>query len=214
MHIEILVEDSSGARLLNILLPQLLGQQGEPHSWCLHSYKGIGRVPIGLTTKANPAHRILLAQLPKLLRGYVNSPSVDAVIVVLDSDRRDTTELLSELNAVAQKCYAKDKTYFHLATEEIEAWYLGDREALLAAYPRAKVAILDHYVQDSVCDTWELMADALHPGGSKAVKKVGHPLAGQIKHEWAAKIGPLMSLDQNLSPSFAALRDGLRRLAL
>ena len=43
MHIEILVEDSSGERLLRLLLPQILGPQGSPHTWRLHAYKGIGR---------------------------------------------------------------------------------------------------------------------------------------------------------------------------
>ena len=36
MHIEILVEDSSGEKLLQVLLPQFLGPQGEPHTWRLH----------------------------------------------------------------------------------------------------------------------------------------------------------------------------------
>lgn len=40
MHIEILVEDSSGERLLGILLPKLLGEHGTPHTWRLHAYKG------------------------------------------------------------------------------------------------------------------------------------------------------------------------------
>jgi hypothetical protein len=43
--------------------------------------------------------------------------------------------------------------------------------------------------------------------------KAGGPSAGDLKHEWAAKIGPLLDVDQNLSPSFAKLRDGLRRIA-
>ena len=33
MHIEILVEDSSGEKLLQVLLPQLIGPQGDPHTW-------------------------------------------------------------------------------------------------------------------------------------------------------------------------------------
>jgi hypothetical protein len=37
MHIEILVEDSSGQTLLETLVPKLLGMQGEPHSWRIHS---------------------------------------------------------------------------------------------------------------------------------------------------------------------------------
>jgi hypothetical protein len=137
MHIEILVEDSSGETLLRVLLPRLLGPQGEPHSWRLHAYKGIGRIPQGLLTKADPAKRILLDQLPKLLRGYGRTPGVDAVVVVLDTDKRDCAAFLAELESAAAACSPAPNTLFRLAIEEIEAWYLGDRDALLAAYPRA-----------------------------------------------------------------------------
>ena len=43
------------------------------------------------------------------------------------------------------------------AIEESEAWLLGDREALIAAYPDINLEILDTYVQDSQCGTWELL---------------------------------------------------------
>lgn len=71
----------------------------------------------------------------------------------------------------------------------------------------------DSYDQDSVCGTWELLADALYPGGSKAVQKAGWPLPGQLKHEWAGRIAPCMDVQANDSPSFRKFRDGLRRLA-
>jgi hypothetical protein len=212
MHIEILVEDSSGEALLRLLLPRLLGEQERPHTWRLHSYKGIGRIPKGLATQGDPAKRILLDQLPRLLRGYGLTPGIDAVVVVLDSDRRPCKDFLRELNALAQACQPRPLTLFRLAIEEIEAWYLGDRSALLRAYPKARRDVLDHYVQDSACGTWEVLADAVHPGGSAAVKKAGWPLSAQLKHDWAAKIGPLMSLDSNQSPSFGKLREGLLRL--
>jgi hypothetical protein len=134
------------------------------------------------------------------------------VVVVLDSDRRDCKAFLAELNAVQQTCQQPPNTLFRLAIEEMEAWFLGDRQALLAAYPRAKKDVLGRYEQDSVCGTWELLADAVHAGGSAAIRKAGWPLPGQIKHEWAERIGPLMDLDRNVSPSFRKLRDGLRRL--
>jgi len=38
------------------------------------------------------------------------------------------------------------------------------------------------------------------------------PLPGQVKHEWAKKIAPLMDMDRNVSPSFCKFRDGLRQL--
>ena len=212
MHIEILIEDSSGEKLLQSLLPMLLGPQGAPHTWRTHSYKGIGRIPRGLVTTGDPAKRILLSQLPRLLRGYGRTPGIDAVVVVLDADRRDCADFLAELKSVADLCNSPPTTLFRLAIEEMEAWYLGDRSALLNAYPKAKRAVLDHYVQDSTCDTWELLADAVYPGGSAVIKRAKWPLPGQVKHEWAEKIGPLMSPDQNVSPSFCKFRAGLLRL--
>ena len=73
MHIEILVEDKSGAKLLEILIPKILGPQGQPHFWRVHPYKGIGRIPPGLQPTGDPAKRILLDQLPRLLGGITAS---------------------------------------------------------------------------------------------------------------------------------------------
>lgn len=212
MHIEILVEDSSGEKLLSQLIPLILGEQGTLHTWRLKAYKGIGRIPQGLTVKADPAKRMLLDQLPRLLQGYGKTPGIDAVVVVVDSDRRNCKDFLQELNSVARGCNPIPTTLFRLAIEEMEAWYLGDREGLLKAYPRAKREVLDRYVQDSVCDTWELLADAVYAGGAAAIKKAGWPLPGQVKHEWAEKIAPFMHIDKNVSPSFGKFRDGLSRL--
>ncbi|MFG9904576.1 hypothetical protein ACG3RT_00995 [Pseudomonas aeruginosa] len=212
MHIEVLVEDSSGAKLIEALMPHVIGLEGEPHTWRIHPYKGIGRIPKGLTTQADPAKRALLNQLPRLLSGYGKTPGIDAVVVVLDNDNRDCKGFLAELKAVLQGCNPAPTTLFRLAIEEMEAWLLGDRDALLAAYPRAKRDVLGRYAQDSICGTWELLADAVYPGGQNAVRKLGWPLPGQIKHEWAEKIAPHMNVEANMSHSFGKFRDGLRRL--
>jgi len=212
MHIEILTEDASGAKLLEVVLPKLLGEHGELHTWRVHSYKSIGRIPKNLKPGTDAAKRILLDRLPVLLSGYGKTPGIDVVVVVLDSDRRDCAQFLAELKALAAGCNSALNVMFRLAIEEIEAWYLGDRQALQAAYPRAKADVLGRYVQDSACGTWELLADAVYPGGFAAIKKAGWPLPGQIKCEWAEKIGPLLDPDRNVSPSFGKLRDGLRGL--
>jgi hypothetical protein len=94
----------------------------------------------------------------------------------------------------------------------MEAWYFGDRDALLKAYPRARREVLDRYKQDAVCDTWEMLADAIYPGGMATIRKTGWPLPGQVKSEWAERIGPLLDLEKNVSPSFNKLRDGVRGL--
>lgn len=171
MHIEVLVEDSSGAKLIGTLLPAVIGDFDSPHTWRVLRYKGIGRLPAGLSVKADPAKRALLDQLPRLLTGYGKTPGIDAVVVVLDSDRRDCKSFLKELQTLLQRCRPAPNALFRLAIEELEAWYLGDRQALLAAYPRARKDVLGRYHQDSVCGTWEVLADAVHPGGLDGASK-------------------------------------------
>jgi hypothetical protein len=139
---------------------------------------------------------------------------VDAVVVVVDTDTRDWRAFLAELLAVANECEPRpNNIMFRLAIEEMEAWYFGDRAAIQAAYPQARQDILNRYHQDSVCGTWEMLADAVYPGGSRAIKKRGFPASGDAKHEWAQKITPHMDVEANSSPSFLKFVEGMRRLA-
>lgn len=133
-------------------------------------------------------------------------------MVLVDSDDRDCNAFLGELKGLLAQCKPAPNTLFRLAIEEIEAWYLGDRQAILAAYPKAKIAILDGYRQDSICGTWERLADAVYPGGSSAIRKAGWPLPGQVKREWAESIVRHMDVEKNQSPSFTQFREGIRRL--
>lgn len=213
MHIEVLVEDSSGAVLVESLVSRIIGEPSGSHSWRVHRYKGVGRIRPGLKAGTNAAHRQLLDQLPRLLQGYGRTPGIDAVVVVVDSDRQDCRQFLNDLLEVADSCErAPRQVMFRLAIEEVEAWYLGDRNAVVAAYPKAKRDVIERYVQDSVCGTWETLADCIYPGGSAKVRKEGWPLPGQLKHEWAEKIGPKLDLDGNASPSFNKFVKGIRRL--
>lgn len=128
MHLEVLIEDASGKIALEILLPKVLGEQGDPHTWRIHSYKGIGRIPKDLRGSIDASKRILLDRLPKLLNGYANTPGVDAVLVVLDSDTRPCVDFLAELKSVAEGTHPN--TLIRLAIEEMEAWFFGDQAAL------------------------------------------------------------------------------------
>lgn len=212
MHIEFLVEDQSGAKLLDNLLPRIIGPSGKHHSYRIHAYKGIGVIPKGLSPKKDARKRLLLDNLSRVLTGYASTPGIDAVVVVLDSDRKDCRAFLDELTDLASNSNMPG-TVFRLAIEEIEAWYLGDVEAIKLAYRNPKLSVAKNYVQDGVCGTWELLADVLHPGGHKAVERVGWPLPGQLKYEWATTIGPHLDLDRNASPSFNKFVAGVRRIA-
>ena len=214
MHFEVLVEDASGKEALEQILPKILGDNYTHHSWILRSYRGLGRIPKGLRGTTDPQKRILLNRLPKILQGYGHSLSDFAsVVVVVDLDKRDCMAFKRELLDVLNACNPRPTTLFRIAIEESEAWLLGDCNAVKAAYPKARESILNRYVQDSICDTWELLADAVHPGGSPPLKQDGYPVTGEAKCDWARSVAPHMDVDRNQSKSFQVFRDGIRKLA-
>jgi len=68
-------------------------------------------------------------------------------------------------------------------------------------------------VQGSICGTWETLADAVYPGGSKKLKQLGWPHTGQAKCKWAKNIAPHLDIENNQSRSFQVFRDGINNLA-
>jgi hypothetical protein len=214
MHFEVLVEDLSGAIAIEALLQKIFGSATLSPTYRIHSYKGIGRLPRNLRGQTDPQKRILLDRLPQILQGYGRSlQNSDAVLVVVDLDNRDCIQLKRELVGILERCHPKPNALFRIAIEEIEAWFLGDLVALKKAYPHATNSILNTYVQDSICGTWEKLADAVYPGGSIKLKAAGYPFIGEIKNEWAKRISPLLDLNHNISKSFQVFCDGVRRLA-
>lgn len=215
MHFEVLVEDTSGEILMRALLPKVLGANGSPHTWRTHAYKGIGRIPPGLRGTTDAAKRILLDRLPKLLAGYGKSlMGQDAsVVVIVDLDHRDCLKFKQELLHVVKGLRPRPTVLFRIAIEETEAWLLGDRGAVLRAFPKANNAVLESYVPDSICGTWEKLADAVFPGGAAKLKAEGYPRIGEQKCRWAQHIGQHIEIESHPSPSLRILANGLLRLA-
>jgi hypothetical protein len=216
MHFEVLIEDQSGKIAIEYILKRIFSNNNLSHTFKIFSYKGIGRTPKGLKNTSDPSKRILLDQLPRILKGYGksfhNTPDC-AVLVVVDSDKRNCVEFKNELLSILDKCNPRPTTLFRIAIEEIEAWYLGDIEAIKKAYKKAKHDVLDSYIQDSICNTWEKLADAIYPGGSSKLRKLSFVEVGNVKCEWAEKISPFLDIETNRSKSFQVFRDGVLRLA-
>lgn len=208
MHFEILVEDKSGEEALTILVPKIIGSE---HTFEIHSYKGIGHIPKNLNAN-NAKTKTLLNNLPKLINGYAQSwQNYQAVLfVVCDLDDRILANFKSELLNVLNSCQNKPQTEFCIAIEEGEAWLLGDFGAIKQAYHHAKEQVYNSYQNDSICGTWEKLADMIYKGGAAALKKKGSQEIGKSKSEWAREISPYMNVDANNSPSFAYFRDKLR----
>ena len=204
MHFQYLVENQSGAALIRILMQKIVELYPNATYDC-KGFRGIGGFTRKNTIKETKTGK-LLNDLATYLRGFDRSlqsfPSV--IIVVLDSDDHDVQQFRSELEAVAIQNMIKIDHVFCLAVEEIEAWLLGDRHALLSAYPHAKMHVLNTYVQDSICGTWEVLADAVYPGGTSKLSREHASFIeiGKLKAEWAQNIGIHMDLKSNESPSF------------
>ena len=214
MHFEVLVEDQSGSIALEHILEKILGENGRAHRWNIHHFKGLGVLPKYLNRPPDPRNWQLLEQLPSLLQGYGKSlPDLSVVVVVVDLDDKDCIAFKQDLLGVQNACNPQPKTLFRIAIEEIESWLLGDPVAVNTAYPNAKKVALNGYVQDSICGTWEVLADAVDYRGSRRLKRAYYQEVGKTKRQWAEQIAPHMDVNQNQSVSFQVFRDGVRNLA-
>lgn len=215
MHFEILVEDQSGKKTLDILMPKIIGRK---HTYRVINYRGIGRIPKNLKSRTEARNRILLDRLPELLKGYgntyTNNPAKysTVLIVVCDLDDKCLKTFRQKLLDLLNVCNPKIETRFCIAVEEGEAWFLGDISAIKKVYPRAEDKVLNNYKNDSICGTWELLAEAVFPGGIRALKKEDKQAVGREKSIWAQKITPHMNVEQNASPSFRYFRDKIREM--
>lgn len=213
MHFEILVEDASGKIIIDNIMDKLCSNLGGSITHRTISYKGIGRLPKNLEREIDPSRKVLLDKLPQIIRGYGKSlPKEAALVVVVDCDKKDCRNFKQELSRILDACIIKPRTIFCIAIEEIEAWLLGDRQALMQAYPNARKSVLDRYVQDSICDTWEMLANAIYSGRAKGLRSKGYPDIGIVKCEWAEKISPYMNIENNQSPSFQYFIRKIREL--
>lgn len=199
MRLYVLVEGPSEKALLDVWLGRLL----KGHRYTVIKHRGKGKLPHDPMALIDPRREGLLDQLPARLRAYGKAldPSTDRVVVLVDADEEDCTALKKRLVSLLKQINPRPEVIFRIAVEETEAFYLGDRAAIRAAFPQARFTRLRSYKQDSVCGTWELFQEVI---GAMSEDKVG----------WAERMAPHLTVDplQNESPSFRQLCYGLQRL--
>ena len=96
MHFEILVEDQSGKKMLDTLIPKIIGDQ---HTFKVIDYRGTGHIPRNLASSTDVRNRLLLDQLPSTLSGKlcfcVRIKSFEFLSCVIESKLPVDTHLFS-----------------------------------------------------------------------------------------------------------------------
>ncbi|WP_410640070.1 DUF4276 family protein [Amycolatopsis sp. lyj-346] len=191
-RLEVLVEEPSAEEALKTLLPKIV--------------PGVGFQIIPFNGKTD-----LLRKLPVRLRDYTYywAEMGLRVVVLLDRDDDDCTELKSRLVEIAREAgLPAEATLFRIVIEELEAWFLGDVPALHAAYPKVPPSLGS---QTKFRDPENITGGAWE-GLEHVLQKHGYHKKGLQKVRAASEIAPHMDIENNRSKSLQVFRDGLRRL--
>lgn len=198
MHFEILVEEPSAEKTLDNLLPKII--TGE-HTYKIITFQG---------------KNDLLLKLPAILRGYSKWINQDyRIIVLIDRDSSDCHELKNRLEKFAIDAGLTTKSSVQInapfnvlnriAIEELEAWFFGDTQAMLQAYPRLPSKFSrNRNLRDPdniQGGTWEAL--------EKLLQRAGYYKTGLRKIETADKISQYMSPLHNRSRSFQIFWEGV-----
>lgn len=211
MRVEILSEDKSGAVVVRRLTDKLLNKLGVEYELYVRPHRGCGSLPKELDAPPSPMTNSLLGLLPAELRAFnrILKPNEDVLVVIMDSDDKDPQELRDRLYSVCRLYCPNVRTVVGLCTEEIEAWLLGDFEAIINTFPEASAKAHDSYIQDSVCGTWEKLCEVVAPDNYEELINIGYPAIGNYKALWADSISANMEPERNVSPSFILYKNAL-----
>lgn len=216
MHFEVLTEDRSGGLVVESLMKQILSAVMPSFTISIRPHRGKGDMPDNPSARPKKNASGLMDLLPAKLRAYdrVYAGTDFVLIVIMDSDRYSPDAVRSSLESLCGRFAPSLANVIGVCVEEMEAWLLADSQAVFEAYPDADPAILQEYVQDSVCGTWEVLCHVLLREKADGLIRVGYPAIGQYKQEWANNIVRNMDYSRNISPSFQRFSRELTDAAL
>jgi hypothetical protein len=193
MHLEILLEERSMENVISAIIPQIAGV-GSRHTFQTHPHNG---------------KQHLLKQLPNKLRAYSqwlhHAYQEYCIVIILDQDRDDCRALKQVIMEWAVRADLNENVLVRIAVTELESWFLGDPDALMAALPRLRIRGKPIYRQpDRRPDPSNDLDHEMKKAGYKGYFKVAHSEA----------IGKYSSLrdNHNRSHSFNVTLSALRSL--
>jgi Domain of unknown function (DUF4276) len=202
-RLEVLLEGSSDVPTVREVLARRFGLI-EGKDFRLYPHQGKGRIPSDILSPPAPHRRGLLDQLPAKLRGFSHLGDEACVLVLVDSDDQPCVDLLNQLTAMLVRLPKRPaRVLFRIAIEEIESWLIADPNAIVAAFPKAKLARLRKVTPDAIVGAWEQLAAAL----SVPEREV----TGSTKAYWAELIAPHLDLVNPPSPSLRKFVEGVGR---
>ena len=154
------------------------------------------------------------------LRGYAAwLPNDYRIVVVVDRDDDDCYELKQQLEQITSNAGLRSRSQAggqsyqvvnRLAIEELEAWYFGDWDAVLSAYPKVPATIprqAKYRDPDAIPGgTWEAF--------ERVLQRAGYFQTGLRKIEAARDVASQWQPQSNCSRSFQAFHNVLQEMTV
>ncbi|WP_203143109.1 DUF4276 family protein [Marinobacter mangrovi] len=176
-HLVFLLEEPSAKNVLDHVLPQCL--------------------PDTVTYQCIPheGKQDLEKSIPRKLRGWRQPGTY--FVVIRDKDQSDFETVINRLSNL---CHSggRPETLIRIAIHELESWFIGDLDAVAAAFGEPKITKLKRTAKYRDPDSLANAADELKQIISKYQKLKG-----------SREIAAHMNVDRNTSPSFRDLIMGL-----
>ena len=159
--------------------------------------------------------RSLLANLESRLQAYGRFLTPEQrIIILVDRDNDDCHALKEKLESTAERAGLRSRSRAkaddwqvttRIVVEELEAWYFGDWEAVVGAYPRSSAAIprrSKYRDPDAITGgTWEAF--------QREMKRSGYFKSGLLKVDAAGAVAVHMDPYRSTSSSFTVFRDAI-----
>lgn len=189
-RLEILVEEPSIEEVLRVILPKVL-----PVGWVLD---------VNCFIRHHDGKQDLQQSIPRKIRVASKKDITTGFIIVQDQDNNDCHLLKSQLAGLCEEAQRGNRNVpykVRIVCHELEAWYLGDMDAIECVFPRFHAA---HYRGKK---KFRKPDDCVNP--KKELKNIVGDY-GQIAT--ARQIAPHLDVERNISPSFRCFIDGLRQM--